>query len=358
MEARVIRVLVTDPSPEVREALSECLSSSGDIAVAGTAENGEEAARKTRELRPDIVTMAIKMPGMNGLEATRQIMAYTPTPILILAPSDPGFAELSFEAMEAGALDVLLRPDVQALSPDAPLVRNLISRIRLLSQVPVIAHLKGRQHQEKEAGPPRGVQPPKKVIAIASSTGGPKQLPPFLAAFPAGLPCAILIVQHIDKGFIGGLVQWLNRRSQVPVSLAQNGDLMEPGKVYIAPDGFHLVVRRGDILGLDDSPPVNGFKPSGNLLLESVARVYGPRAIGVVLSGMGSDGAMGIKAIHDAGGKTVVQDEDTSIVFGMPRAAIKTGCVDYVLPASAIPAKLIQWVTDPFAWHEDGPGKP
>jgi len=352
MEARVIKVLVTDHAPQVRETVARCLDDCPGLSVVATAERGQETIDKTRDFEPDIVTMAMEMPDMNGAEATRRIMAYTPTPILIVARAGHSSAELSFEAMEAGALDVLLRPDAETLSPDSPFIENLISKVRLLSQVPVIVHLKGRRPEEQGEGPGR-TESPSRAIAIASSTGGPKQLPAFLALLPQGLPCSLLIVQHIDEGFIEGLVQWLDRRSQMPVALAQNGDIIESGKIYVAPDGRHLVARRGGILGLEDSPPVDGFRPSGSLLLESVARVYGEMAIGVVLSGMGSDGAEGIRAIHEAGGKTVVQDEDSSIVFGMPRAAIKTGCVDYVLPADKIPAKLIQWVTDPFAWHAD-----
>jgi len=352
MEARVIKVLVADHSPQVRDTVARGLDGCPDLSVVATAECGQETIDKTRDLDPDLVTMAMGMPDMNGAEATRRIMAYTPTPIVIVARAGHSSAELSFEAMEAGALDVLLRPDADTLSPDSPFIENLISKVRLLSQVPVIAHLKGRKSDGQGDGAGR-TKSPERVIAIASSTGGPKQLPTFLALLPKGLPCAVLIVQHIDEGFIEGLVQWLDRRSQMPVALAQNGDIVESGKIYVAPDGRHLVARRGGILGLEDSPPVGGFRPSGSRLLESVARVYGEKAIGVILSGMGSDGAEGIRAIHEAGGKAVVQDEDTSIVFGMPRAAIKTGCVDYVLPVDRIPSKLIQWITDPFAWHTD-----
>ena len=351
----MIKVLVVDDSALVREVLTRCLNAAPDLSVIGTAVDGEEAVRKVGALKPDIVTMDIEMPNLNGFEATQKIMAYSPAPILIVTGADLPVAELSFKALGAGALDAMPKPKASDLGENSTFQKDLVARVRMLAKVPVIAHLKGRHRTSDFPEVPLNIDAPAKVVAVASSTGGPKQLTGLLQELPENLPCSVLLVQHIDDGFSEGLIRWLDRDAKMSVKLASKGDLIKPGEVYLAPNGTHLVVRPGGILGLDEGPPVEGFRPSANVLMESVARIYGANSIGVVLTGMGEDGATGVRAIHDAGGRTIAQDQQSAIVFGMPKAAIETGCVDRVLPSEEIAAEITRLVTDPFAWHREEP---
>ena len=352
----MIRVLVTDDSPTVCQILRQCLETDEDIQVVGTAENGKDALKKTQELRPDLITMDIDMPVLNGFEATEQIMAYAPTPILVVTGSDLPLAHLSFKALEVGALDVLPKPHAAEMKTGTTFMRTLIQQVKMLSKVPVIAHMAGREPHPHLPPISVRIESPTKIIAIASSTGGPKVLTELLGALPEGFPAAILLVQHIADGFSDGLIHWLSKHCEMRVALATPGEVIEPGAIYLGPNGRHLMVHRNGLLGLQDSPPVKGFRPSANVLFESVARVYGSKAIGVVLTGMGADGADGIRAIREAGGQTFAQDQETSLVFGMPKAAIETDSVDHVLPAEKIPEELVRLVTDPFSWHDSSEG--
>jgi len=350
----VIRVLVADDSALVREVLTRRLELDEQIKVVGTAINGREAVEKASELKPDIITMDIMMPEMNGFEATKEIMAYSPTPILVVTGIELTVAELSFKALDVGALDILPKPSGDEMKEDSKFFVDLRKKVRLLSKVPVIAHIRGRR---KPADTPKlgsRAKVPSKVVALAASTGGPQHLADLFSHLPVTLPAAYLVVQHIGDGFSDGLITHFLSGTALDVKLAQNGDIIEPGSVYVAPNGFHLVARRGDIIGLDKSAPVGGFIPSATPLFESIARVYGNRAIGVMLTGMGRDGVEGMQAIKNQGGVTIAQSAASCIVFGMPRAAIEAGCVDHIIDLDDIPQKLISLIEDPFAWHQAG----
>jgi two-component system chemotaxis response regulator CheB len=349
----VIRVLVADDSALVREVLTRRLESDEQIEVVGTAVNGRDAVEKAGELKPDIITMDIMMPEMNGFEATKEIMAYTPTPILVVTGIELTVAELSFKALDVGALDILPKPGADEMMEDSKFFDDLKKKVRLLSKVPVIAHIRGRRKSTDQPELGNRAKVPSKVVALAASTGGPQHLADLFSRLPANLPVAYLLVQHIGDGFSDGLITHFLSGTALNVKLAHNGDIIEPGNVYVAPNGSHLVARRGDIIGLEQSDPVGGFIPSATPLFESVARVYGNRGIGVMLTGMGQDGVEGMQAIKDEGGITIAQSKESCIVFGMPRAAIEAGCVDHIVDLEDMPQKLISLIEDPFAWHQE-----
>lgn len=329
------RVLVAEDSATAREAILEILAKDPGIEVVGVAKDGAEAVARTRELRPDIVTMDIHMPVLDGYEATRRIMAETPTPILVVSASvNVSDAQSSLNALRAGALGLVERPSL-ADGPDA--------WGRFLSMVHALADVKVVRRAGPAATPPMrpAVGAPTErlaeVVAIAASTGGPAALARLVAALPPELPVPILVVQHNTEGFTPALAAWLNGVGDLPVRLAVHGARLERGSVYVAPDDHHLGVDGRGCAALDRSAPIAGFRPSASYLFQSVARAYGARALALILTGMGSDGTEGLRHLHAAGGRVVAQDEASSVVFGMPRAAIAAGVVDEVLPLDDLP---------------------
>ncbi len=274
------------------------------------------------------------MPDADGFSGIARIMAETPTPILVLTANRE--EAVGFRALSLGALDILEKP--QATTDLDEYGRLLRSRLRLLAGVKVIRHVRGLR--ERVASVPRVAVRPELVV-IGASLGGPRALATLLRALPAAFPVPIAIVQHIADGFTEGLASWLATESRLDVHEARDGELLVPGHVVLAPTGCHLLVGDG-FVRLSDGPPVDTFQPSVTPLFLSAARAYGRRVCGVILTGMGRDGAEGLKAIKDAGGPTLAQDEATSAVFGMPRAAIELGAVDRVLPLEEIPRALAE----------------
>jgi two-component system chemotaxis response regulator CheB len=349
------RVLVVDDSSLARSIITTVLSSSEGIEIVGEAANGQEAIELVPRLRPDIVTMDIIMPIMDGLEAIQYIMASNPTPILVVTSNRE--ASVAFQAISSGALEVMQKPDL-SLGPEQ--WDGFVERVRLLSKVKVITHLRGRKALKKgekiEISPPapetRLIPRRGWVVSIGSSTGGPGALSSVLAPLPRDLSVGLVIVQHIAEGFVEGLVEWLNTVTELEVRKATAGQTIVPGEVYIAPTGRHMIVTMDGKIGLHDGPPVEGQRPSVDVLFESVCKCYGPRSVGVLLTGMGRDGAQGLKKIREAGGKTIAQDEETCAVFGMPKAAIELGGVDMVLPLPAIAGEIVHLLSD-HAWGED-----
>ncbi|MBA7542279.1 Protein-glutamate methylesterase/protein-glutamine glutaminase [subsurface metagenome] len=335
-----IKVLVVDDSAMVREVVAKILSTDKKIEIIGQARNGKEAIELVAQLKPDIVTMDIVMPEMDGLEATEYIMAYHPTPIAIVTSSLAGKGkDFVYKSLDLGALAVIAKPD-----HISDLGENFIEKIKLLSKVPVITHLTGKRKRRVKR---TGISANKKVdtnktVGIVSSTGGPDALRRILSKLPSDFPAGVVIVQHIGKGFEKDLIGWLNGYSRVTVKQAQPDEKIEPGCVYFAPSGYHTVVKEKGELGLINSPPVWGHRPSGDIMLSSLAQSYGLRAIGVILTGMGKDGARGLKAIKDAGGKTIAQDEKTSLIFGMPNVAIEMGAADRIVSIDSITDEIMK----------------
>jgi two-component system chemotaxis response regulator CheB len=332
---RATRVLVADDSELFRELLSSVIADEPGFEVVAVAADGNAAAILARKLKPDVITMDLNMPDADGFSGIARIMAETPTPILVLTANRA--ETVGFRALSLGALDILEKP--QASSDLDEYGRILRARLRLLAGVKVIRHLRGLRQRRNEPHREVGTRPD--LVVVGASLGGPRALAAMLRALPQDFPIPIAIVQHIADGFTGGLASWLATESRLEVREARDGDRLRPGGVVLAPSGRHMLVAEGAVR-LSDAPPVDTFKPSVTPLFLSAARVYGARACGVLLTGMGRDGAEGLRAIRDAGGPTFAQDEATSAVFGMPRAAIELGAVDRVLPLDEIPRALVE----------------
>lgn len=327
-----IRVLIADDSAVAREMLKHVLESEAGIRVVGMAASGPEALDLIARLKPDLVTMDLVMPGMNGLEATQRIMARHPTPILFVSSFFGRAGSYSRQdALAAGALDVVEKPTPM---PDATwlVAAGLLARkVKSLAQVTVVTHIQGVSVPDPR---PRVSSSPRvaaEVVAIGASTGGPRVLGELLSMLPANYRPAVLVIQHMAEGVMTGLVGWLQQQSKLPCKVAEDGDYLQPGRVLIAPALAHLTVAAGGRVHLGGSDPVKGCLPSIDVAFMALARVYGHRAAGVLLTGMGSDGAAGLLAIRQAGGVTLAQDEASCAVFGMPRAAIELGAVQHVL---------------------------
>jgi two-component system chemotaxis response regulator CheB len=343
----LIRVLVVEDSPLMCKILTNMLNSDPQILVVAVANNGKEAVELVPPLKPDIITMDMDMPVMDGLEATKQIMAFHPTPILIVSSSVFRMGmEKVFKAISHGALDVIDKSELE-------LVRNkksgeaLIAKIKFLTGAKVLDRPSMKLRDEK---PFVDLKTPRKkvsdqIIAMVASTGGPQALLMILKRLPEDFSSGIVIVQHITSGFLSGLVDWLNKECKIRVKIGEDYEKIQPGVAYIAPDNFHMRVEEGGKISLSNEPPNNGHKPSGDVLLESVARIYKKGAVGAILTGMGRDGAMGMKAIKQFQGRTIAQNEKSCVVFGMPNAAIEMNVIDQVLPLERIAEEMVLMVS-------------
>lgn len=341
------QVLVVDDSPLCRQLIIDAITRDPDIEVTGQAENGEEAITKALELKPHVITMDVDMPVLDGLSACERIMSETPTPILVLTADPRNQApELTHRALAAGALALQVKPALDA-GPDA---WNLAREVKLLSTVKVIRHLKGLKKPPGPSSSPSSpaLEPmitgssPVGLVVIASSTGGPQVVHKLVTDLPADFPAPVLIVQHINAAFADSLVGWLGTSAKLKVRAAKDGDLLTPGTVLIAPSGFHLSVPSRGRVAVQPGEPKDGHLPSATLLLESAAKAYGKRTVGVILTGMGNDGVEGLVAIRAAGGKTIAQSQESCVVFGMPGAAIARGVVDHVVHGDDVAKALLR----------------
>jgi two-component system chemotaxis response regulator CheB len=355
----MIRVLVADDSATSRTLLVELLSAEPDIRIVGEATNGQEAVEMAERLTPDLVTMDVQMPVMDGLAATKQIMVRSPRPIIIISHTarDDEVA-LSLEATRAGALMVLPKPDGPGSPRFASDRRQIVSMVRAMSQVKVVRrHGATSPFSSNTPASPSAYTPPVPVraempqgtirlVAIAASTGGPAALRTILADLPRSFPVPILIVQHIARGFTSGLAHWLSGDIALKVKLAELGEPASPGTVYIAPDDRHIGCRLDGAdtirIVLDNGPTVGAFRPSASYLFSSVAESLGMNALSVILTGMGDDGIAGLRDVHAAGGRVMAQDEASSVIFGMPREAARAGVVDLVVGLTSIARRLLE----------------
>jgi two-component system, chemotaxis family, protein-glutamate methylesterase/glutaminase len=346
----VIRALVVEDSAVVREFLLHILRSDPEIEVAGTARNGQEALAAVHEMKPDVITMDVHMPGMNGFDATRRIMEARPTPIVIVS----GTAEVTetanaFRAVEAGALALLARPTGVGHPDHERTAAELIQTVKLMSEVKVVRRWRRSvpkgdviSAETRPVGDARAAV----LVAVGASTGGPPVVQAMLSQLPQCFPAAVMLVQHIATGFTEGFAEWLDQSSNLSVRLPVDGERILPGHVYVAPDGLHMKVQGSGRICLSKDEPENGLRPSISVLFRSVAEIYGRKAVGVLLTGMGKDGAHELKLMREKGAVTIAQDQETSVVHGMPGEAIRVGAATYVLPAENIATVLRSLVSE------------
>ncbi|MCG6980180.1 MAG: chemotaxis-specific protein-glutamate methyltransferase CheB [Deltaproteobacteria bacterium] len=345
-----IRVLIVDDVKSARDLLVEILTTDPRFQVVGAVADGLEAVAVALKMRPDLVTMDIRLPGIDGFQAVEKILAVFPVPIVMITASMGKQEEKLFRAITSGALDVLDKQELY-LWRTRPEIRNsFLRRLRTLAstrvkRVPAFIPAESepiptfRRPQRRRAESPL-------VVAIAASTGGPTALVKVLRGITPQVNAAFLVVQHMSKGFLEGLVRWLDNEVELEVKKAQEGDSLEAGVVLVAPGDHHMMVTEVDTVRLDKSLPINGHRPSAEMLFDSVASSCGKRGAGVILTGMGSDGAEGLKSVRLCGGHTIAQDEQTSIIFGMPRAAIELDAAEIVLPLEEIGPQIMRWISE------------
>ena len=347
------RVVVIDDSAFMRKLITEMVQSSEEFVVVGTAVNGEDGLREIREQEPDIVTLDIEMPVMDGLTALEQIMKVSPRPVVMLsAAGSPTGADLTIRALELGAVEFVRKPS-GPISIDLITVREqLITALRAAAKTNmrgVKAALR-RTPAKRPAEPPKpaGPAPCAMAIAIASSTGGPRALAEIIPHIPSDLGLAVFVVQHMPKDFTRSLAQRLDLTSPMPVAEAVDNELIAANRVYLAPGGVHMIVASspsGPVIRLDSTPPIWGVRPAADPLFKSVASMFGKQSIGVILTGMGRDGAEGLRAVRAAGGKGVVQDESSSLIYGMPQAALAAGGADHIVAVTDIADTIVSLAT-------------
>lgn len=339
----MIQVLIVDDSRVSRDLLSSILQSEPDISVIGTASDGYEAVRLARLLKPDLITMDINMPGIDGFEATRQIMEESPVPIIIISGVD-NLSEIaaSFRVMEAGAMAVIPKPpgpDCQSF-PDA--CQEILTAIRTYVEVKVIRRRPARTAPAVSEGSiitKPGRTPA--LIAIGASTGGPPVIQTLLRGLSPAFSLPLVLVQHMSPGFIGGFAEWLTVSTGFPVRVASAGEMLKPGVLYVAPDGMQAGVSSDLRMNLSFSPPEHNLRPSVSFLFRSVAANFGSSAVGVLLTGMGSDGSQELLTMRQKGSITIIQDRESSIIYGMPGEALKIGAASYILSPEEISLELM-----------------
>lgn len=349
-----IRVLVVDDSALMRLSISDILNSDKGIEVVATARDGEEGIKKITELKPDVVTLDIEMPRLDGLNALGYIMSEIPTPVVMVSAYTQRGAEATLRALEYGAVDFVPKPSGTISRNIETIGNELIAKVKVAAAVDLdnLEFIRPKKTSENYIKPkPKKNVPGVKVIAIGASTGGPRALGEILPQLDSDIPAGLLIVQHMPTGFTKSFAARLDKESKVGVKEAEVGDRIEQGMVLIAPGDYHMTVRRETtgngttgVVSLNQDPPVFGLRPTVDVMMLSVAEVYDDKTVGVILTGMGSDGAKGMKAIKENKGKTIAQGKDTCVVYGMPKAAIEKGIVDKVVPLNKIAEQIMKMV--------------
>ncbi len=346
----MIRVMVVDDSPLVRKIAGDILAADPAIEVVATAANAEFALNKLEREAPDVITMDIEMPGIGGLEAIRQIMSKRPTPIIVLSAHARRGAELTLQALEAGAVDFMLKPSVSLSGGLDAVARELIEKVKGASGIQMLqeAAQPARSKPAQQAAVPTSspaFSDAHQLVAIGTSTGGPVALKTVLSELPADFPLPIVVVQHMPPVFTRAFAERLNAVCRLQVKEAEEGDALLAGRVLIAPGDYHLVVLRSTPrprVSLHRRELVSGHRPSVDVLMHSVAREYGAAAIGVIMTGMGKDGAQGLRLLHRSGGLILAQDRESSVIYGMNREVILNGDADQVLPVEGIARSLLE----------------
>jgi two-component system, chemotaxis family, protein-glutamate methylesterase/glutaminase len=345
-DGQKIRVLVVDDSMVVRKLVGEVLAAGTETALAGTAASGEQALARIEQLRPDVVTLDVEMPGMDGLETLRQIRQRHPKlPVIMFSTLTMRGGTAALEALALGATDYATKPtNTENLTAAKQMIeRDLLGKIVGLKVA--------AQRPRQSALVPKVVRPAHDrvdIVAVGTSTGGPNALAELIPMLPANLPVPVLVVQHMPPLFTRLLAERLNAKATLAVAEGSAGCRLEKGQVWVAPGDHHMTVTRKNVdvvLELNQGEPENSCRPAVDVLFRSVARTFGPHALGIVLTGMGSDGAKGAKAICDAGGAVMVQDEETAVVWGMPGAVVSAGLTDEIYPISKIASEIARRVS-------------
>ncbi len=350
-----IKVLVVDDSALIRKLLTEIINADPQLEVVGTAEDPYFARDKIKQLRPDVLTLDIEMPRMDGITFLRNLMRLHPMPVIMISTLTEAGADVTLEALEIGAVDFVSKPKVDVSASLQAYADEIVSKIKMASVARVRPYTEKVAPQDvsekysadvilKKSSAANYLKTTEKIIALGASTGGTEAIKEVLIRMPPDAP-GMVISQHIPAAFSEPFARRMNRCSAVTVYHAQDGQEILPGCVYIAPGSHHLLVERSGaryICRLNDGPPVNRHRPSVDVMFRSVVQSAGPNAVAVMLTGMGADGAEGMKEMHDAGSPTIAQDENTSVVWGMPGAAVKLGAVDHILPIDKITEKMLQ----------------
>jgi two-component system chemotaxis response regulator CheB len=340
-EMKPVRVLVVDDSALMRKLIPQMLEADPSIEVVGTAMDGTFCLKKIEELRPNVVTLDLQMPGMNGIETLKEIMRRNPLPVIVVSSHSTEGASVTFKALGLGAFDFVTKP--QDASHMAETAQELIAKIKAAADCKVV-----RPGTFQAAAPAEKISATKapalsKLVAIGISTGGPQALEFMLAQLPPDFPGAIVVVQHMPEGFTEMFARRLNELCSLRVKEAQSGDILQAGRVLICPGSRHMKVKRltmGDIVVLNDDVRVNGHRPSVDVLFHSAAEEFGSKSVGVLMTGMGDDGAEGLGAVKRAGGMTIAQSEESCVVYGMPKAAIERGYATRVVALDVLSATL------------------
>jgi len=342
-----IRVLVVDDSALMRKLIPAILARDSSIEVVGTAMDGAFALKKIEELKPDVVTLDLEMPRMDGMETLRMIMRRAPLPVILFSTHSKEGGYATLKALALGAVDFLGKPKEAAVGHLEEIADQLIAKIKVAKRAagrklpPAVVREEPAKQKKKGTRP---ALPPRRVIAIGISTGGPNALQYVLSQIPADFQSTLVVVQHMPEGFTEMFAKRLDESCALEIHEARSGDLLLAGRALICPGNRHMMVRRmprGDMVVLSDGPPVNGHRPSADVLFHSVAQEFGLTAVGVIMTGMGEDGAEGLGAIRAAGGMTIAQSEDTCVVGGMPRAAILKGHANKIVPLEGLAAYLV-----------------
>lgn len=342
----MIKVLLVEDSPVTLVVLKRMLARSPEIEVVATATNGRDGLELLQRIEVDVICTDLHMPVMDGLEFTREVMARRPKPILLVSVSASECSQNAFAVLEAGAVDLYLKPTVSADVGIEKLAAEFIQKVKILSGVRVFkrngtVHSSSLVTNTKSSTVPGPLSVDSlKIITIGSSTGGPQALQTILGALPEDFSLPILCVQHINEGFLHGLIDWLSALCKIKVEIARPGGLPQPGTAYFPQEGRHLEIDAKGKMVISTAPPVGGHCPSVTVTMTSVARYYGKSSLGVLLTGMGRDGAEGLLEIKRSGGMTIAQDEASSVVFGMPKVAIGLGAASYILPLNEIGSTL------------------
>jgi two-component system chemotaxis response regulator CheB len=345
---RTIRVLVVDDSAFMRKTISAILNEADDLEVVATARDGLDAVKKVTDYRPDVITLDIEMPRLEGLQTLGYIMSECPTPVVMVSAYTESGAETTMKALEYGAVDFVCKPSGPISLDLEKVAQELVAKVRLAAQVDV-ARLKFIEVErlQEVAGPTQTLVAGRQVVVIASSTGGPRALYDIIPLLPPDLPAAVLVVQHMSQGFTKMLADRMDRVSRVRIKEGEDGEPVLTGHVYFAPGNYHLLVESEagrEVIRLNQAPPRNSVRPSADVTLESVVKLYGANCLAVILTGMGHDGTAGARLVKQAGGRVSAQDEATSVVFGMPRSVIDAGLADVVLPLDAITEHIVRQV--------------